>query len=220
MTGWRCGLVAGNAELIERYRGLKANLDSGLFEAVQRAAAVALTQEREFPRQMSEVYARRRDLLVDALGQIGLDVEPPRATPYFWVRVPEGHIRVLRLTRARPGERRRLAGARLRAQRRRVRAPLVDRSRRAARGRAANRDLAARVHNSGVTARQPDPAPGAQPERGFITAVLPQGADADNELAEVEELALTAGVEPIGRLVQHRAQPDRRSYVGRGSSRS
>ena len=67
-----------------------------------------------------------------------------------------------------------------------------------------------------MTARQPDPAPGAQPERGFITAVLPQGADPDRELAEVEELAQTAGVEPIGRLVQHRAQPDRRSYVGKG----
>ena len=67
-----------------------------------------------------------------------------------------------------------------------------------------------------MTARQPDPAPGAQPERGFITAVLPQGADPDSELAEVEELAQTAGVEPIARLVQHRAQPDRRSYVGKG----
>ena len=91
MTGWRAGLVAGNAELVERYRGLKANLDSGLFDTVQRAAVVALTDEREFPRQMSAVYARRRDLLVDALAQIGLDVEPPKATPYFWVRVPEGH---------------------------------------------------------------------------------------------------------------------------------
>ena len=67
-----------------------------------------------------------------------------------------------------------------------------------------------------MTARQPDPAPGAQPERGFITAVLPQGADPDRELAEVEELAQTAGVEPIARLVQHRGQPDRRSYVGKG----
>jgi GTPase len=67
-----------------------------------------------------------------------------------------------------------------------------------------------------VTARQPDPAPGAQPERGFITAVLPQGADADRELAEVEELAQTAGVEPVARLVQHRPHPDRRSYVGKG----
>jgi GTPase len=67
-----------------------------------------------------------------------------------------------------------------------------------------------------VRARQPDPAPGAQPERGFITAVLAQGADPDRELAEVEELAQTAGVEPVGRLVQHRAAPDRRSYVGKG----
>jgi LL-diaminopimelate aminotransferase len=91
MTGWRCGLVAGNAELIERYRHLKTNLDSGLFEALQRAAVVALTDERDFPRQMSAVYQRRRDLLVEALAQIGLDVEPPKATPYFWVRVPQGH---------------------------------------------------------------------------------------------------------------------------------
>ena len=64
--------------------------------------------------------------------------------------------------------------------------------------------------------RQPDPAPGAEPERGFIVAVLPQGADTDEELAEVKELARTAGVETVGELVQHRAQPDRRSYVGKG----
>jgi LL-diaminopimelate aminotransferase len=91
MTGWRCGLVAGNAEVVERFRQLKSNLDSGLFEAIQRAAEVALTDERDFPRRMSEVYRRRRDLLVDALGEIGLDIDPPKATPYFWVGVPEGH---------------------------------------------------------------------------------------------------------------------------------
>jgi LL-diaminopimelate aminotransferase len=91
MTGWRAAWVAGNAEVVERFRQLKSNLDSGLFEAIQRASVVALTVERDFPRQMSEVYARRRDLLVEALAGIGLDVDPPRATPYFWVRVPEGH---------------------------------------------------------------------------------------------------------------------------------
>jgi GTP-binding protein HflX len=67
-----------------------------------------------------------------------------------------------------------------------------------------------------VSHRQPDPAPGAEPERGFIVAVLAPGANADVELAEVKELARTAGVDPIGELVQHRAQPDRRSYVGKG----
>jgi GTPase len=67
-----------------------------------------------------------------------------------------------------------------------------------------------------VSRRQPDPQPGAEPERGFIVAVLEKGADDDRELAEIEELAQTAGVEFVGRLVQHRAQPDRRSYVGKG----
>jgi LL-diaminopimelate aminotransferase len=91
MTGWRVGLVAGNADVVERYRRLKTNLDSGMSEAVQRAAAVALTSEREFPLEISEVYARRRALLADGLRAIGLEVTPPRATPYFWVPVPEGH---------------------------------------------------------------------------------------------------------------------------------
>ena len=91
MTGWRAGLVAGNAEVVERYRQLKTNLDSGMFEAVQHATAVALTEAREFPREMSAVYERRRDLLADALVAIGLEVDPPRATPYFWVPVPDGH---------------------------------------------------------------------------------------------------------------------------------
>jgi LL-diaminopimelate aminotransferase len=91
MTGWRSGLVVGNAEVVERYRQLKTNLDSGMFEAVQRATVAALTEAREFPREMSDVYRRRRDLVAEALVAIGLHVEPPRATPYFWVRVSEGH---------------------------------------------------------------------------------------------------------------------------------
>ena len=69
MTGWRSGLVAGNPEVVERYRQLKTNLDSGMFEAVQHATAVALTDAREFPREMSAVYERRRDLLAEALAR-------------------------------------------------------------------------------------------------------------------------------------------------------
>jgi LL-diaminopimelate aminotransferase len=91
MTGWRTGLVAGNADVVERYRRLKTNLDSGMFEAVQQATVAALTDAEGFPAEMSEVYRRRRDLVADALAAIGLQVEPPRATPYFWVRVPDGY---------------------------------------------------------------------------------------------------------------------------------
>jgi GTP-binding protein HflX len=61
---------------------------------------------------------------------------------------------------------------------------------------------------------QPDPAPGAEPERGFVLAAPPKGAEAD--LAELRELSRTAGVEPVAELVQHRGRPDPRTYVGKG----
>jgi GTPase len=55
-----------------------------------------------------------------------------------------------------------------------------------------------------------------EPERGFVLAVLAQGANAEDELAEVRELARTAGVETVGELVQRRPRPARRTYVGTG----
>jgi GTP-binding protein HflX len=67
-----------------------------------------------------------------------------------------------------------------------------------------------------VTSRPPDPAPGIEPERGFVVAVLPRGADAEDELGELRELARTAMVAPVGELVQQRQRPDPRTYVGKG----
>jgi GTPase len=64
--------------------------------------------------------------------------------------------------------------------------------------------------------RQSDPLPGQAPERGLVVAVLVQGVDPDDELTELEELARTAGVDPVARVVQHRSRPDPRTYVGKG----
>jgi GTP-binding protein HflX len=57
---------------------------------------------------------------------------------------------------------------------------------------------------------------GVEPERGLVLAVLPKSTDAEQELGELRELARTAGVEPVGELVQQRARPDPRTYVGKG----
>jgi GTP-binding protein HflX len=67
-----------------------------------------------------------------------------------------------------------------------------------------------------MAARQPDSPPGPEPERGLVLAVLRQGVDPDDELAELEELARTAGVEPVARVVQHRTHAEPRTYVGKG----
>src|SRR6476659_580307 len=53
-------------------------------------------------------------------------------------------------------------------------------------------------------------------ERGFVLAVLAQGVAPLDELAEVKQLSRPAGVDPVGEIVQHRARPAQRTYVGKG----
>ena len=89
MTGWRTAALVGNAEAVEAYWRLKTNIDSGMFEAVQEAAVAAL--EAGPPREMPAIYERRRDLVCDALHQIGVGVAPPKGTIYVWAPVPDGH---------------------------------------------------------------------------------------------------------------------------------
>jgi LL-diaminopimelate aminotransferase len=92
MTGWRTAAIVGNAEAVEDYWRLKTNIDSGMFEAVQLAAVAALSPAGDAAaRHMSEVYQRRRDLVVGALREIGVDVAAPKGTIYVWAPVPEGH---------------------------------------------------------------------------------------------------------------------------------
>ena len=91
MTGWRAAAIVGNPEAIDSYWRLKSNVDSGMFEAVQLAAAAALDQADGSPRELSAVYQRRRDLVCQALREIGVEVTPPRGTIYVWAPVPDGH---------------------------------------------------------------------------------------------------------------------------------
>ncbi len=91
MTGWRCAAILGNADAVGSYWRLKTNIDSGMFEALQLAGAAALAGPRGAIEEMNAVYARRRDLLVDALRETGVDVEPPKGTIYVWAPVPSGH---------------------------------------------------------------------------------------------------------------------------------
>ena len=91
MTGWRCAAILGNPEAVASYWRLKTNVDSGLFEAVQLAGAAALAGPRAPIEEMNAIYARRRDLVVGTLREIGVRVEAPKGTIYVWAPVPEGH---------------------------------------------------------------------------------------------------------------------------------
>jgi len=91
MTGWRCAAILGHPDAIQSYWRLKTNVDSGLFEAVQIAGATAISGPQDSLAEMNKTYERRRDLVVSALGAIGVDVTPPKGTIYVWAPVPSGH---------------------------------------------------------------------------------------------------------------------------------
>ena len=91
MTGWRCAAIVGNADAIAHYWRLKSNIDSGLFEAIQLAGVAALDPAVDAEvKAMNVVYARRRDLVCDALAQAGVNVTKPKGTIYIWAPVPAG----------------------------------------------------------------------------------------------------------------------------------
>lgn len=89
MTGWRTAALVGNAEAVAGYWKLKTNIDSGMFEALQVAAARAVRDGP--PAEMAALYQRRRDLVCGALREIGVEVTPPKGTIYVWAPVPQGH---------------------------------------------------------------------------------------------------------------------------------
>jgi len=90
MTGWRIGMVVGNATMVDALMRVKSNLDSGIPQAIQRMAIAALEGPQECIAEHNAIYQRRRDRLVAALAEMGLRVRPPKASLYLWARLPEG----------------------------------------------------------------------------------------------------------------------------------
>ena len=91
MTGWRIGMAVGNADMIRALFQVKANLDSGVPQAVQEMAMEALTGPQDCVSDNVEIYQRRRDRVVKAVRSLGMDVAVPRASLYIWAKVPEGY---------------------------------------------------------------------------------------------------------------------------------
>jgi LL-diaminopimelate aminotransferase len=91
MTGWRIGMVVGNATAVGALKTLKSNLDSGIPQAIQYMAIEALNGPQDCISEHNNTYQRRRDLICEVLTNIGLEVTIPKASLYIWAKVPEGY---------------------------------------------------------------------------------------------------------------------------------
>jgi LL-diaminopimelate aminotransferase len=87
MTGWRIGSVVGNAEVVAGIGKIKSNIDSGTFGAVQDAGIVALQSPKSVVDGIRKIYQHRIEILYQALKDLGLELDKPRATLYLWAWV-------------------------------------------------------------------------------------------------------------------------------------
>jgi LL-diaminopimelate aminotransferase len=90
MTGWRVGWACGNERLVSGLGQVKTNVDSGCFDAIQRAAIVALAGDQSAVARQRAVYRERRDVLCGGLSRAGFDVLTPKASFYTLVANPAG----------------------------------------------------------------------------------------------------------------------------------
>ncbi len=88
MTGWRIGFAVGNRDVLSGLGKIKTNLDSGVFQAIQEAAIVALNTDDTILSKIRNTYRERRDALYNGLKEIGMQPIKPDATFYIWVKVP------------------------------------------------------------------------------------------------------------------------------------
>jgi alanine-synthesizing transaminase len=89
MAGWRVGFCVGNSEICKALAKLKSFYDYGIFTPIQVAAIAALDSPPSITKAISEVYYRRREVLVDGLNSIGWNVKRPKASMFVWAPIPE-----------------------------------------------------------------------------------------------------------------------------------
>ncbi|WP_300364907.1 LL-diaminopimelate aminotransferase [Hydrogenimonas sp.] len=92
MAGWRVGFIVGNRKMVGAVQKIKSWLDYGMFTPIQVAATIALNELEYEVQNTIEKYRKRRDVLIDAFGKAGWEIEKPQATMFVWAKLPKGAL--------------------------------------------------------------------------------------------------------------------------------
>ncbi len=90
MTGWRVGWAVGSADAVGALAQEKTNIDTGIYDAVQRAAIAAVTGPQDHLERLRAMYQKRRDVVIATLNDLGWELEPPKGSFYVWFPTRDG----------------------------------------------------------------------------------------------------------------------------------
>ena len=92
MTGWRLGWVTASNDRIERMLRVHQYVQACASAPAQYAAEAALEGPQDHTAEMRAAFEERRDVLLDALADMGLSVPTPQGAFYAMPRVPDGWV--------------------------------------------------------------------------------------------------------------------------------
>lgn len=91
VPGCRISFALGNREVVEQLKNLKSHLDYGIFLPIQKAAVAALRGPQDSVLETMLTYQRRRDLLIEGLGELGWQIDKPAGTMFVWAPIPRNY---------------------------------------------------------------------------------------------------------------------------------
>ena len=100
MSGWRIGMVAGDAELISSVLKVKSQMDSGMFKPMQMAAVAALSEGEEWFEQLNEGYRERRKVAGRIMEMLDAEYLADGTGLFVWGRVKGSNPLLTRLADA------------------------------------------------------------------------------------------------------------------------
>ena len=98
MPGWRIGMLASNAQFVQWILKVKSNIDSGMFRAMQLAAAKALESDAEWYESNNRNYRNRRHLAGEIMKTLGCSYDESQVGMFLWGKIPDTYTHVEELT--------------------------------------------------------------------------------------------------------------------------
>ena len=90
MAGWRVGMVSGSADKIEAILKVKSNMDSGMFQGIQKGAIAALKISDNWFQEMNLIYKERRELIWKLADLLGCTYDKNTIGMFVWAKLPIG----------------------------------------------------------------------------------------------------------------------------------
>jgi LL-diaminopimelate aminotransferase len=90
MSGWRVGMVLGNAGYINEILKVKSNMDSGMFYGIQKGAIEALQLSDDWFLAQNKIYEERRNLIWQLADKLDASYDKNTTGLFVWAKIPEG----------------------------------------------------------------------------------------------------------------------------------